>query len=64
MIVPKRNLLPFDLHVQRLLRSSFRFVTTNKQAVIDKTLAKQTLKLCKATTDALTDDLKKVEAGH
>jgi transposase len=38
-------------------------VPVKEMALFDKQLAKQTAKLCKDTTDAIADDLKKVEAA-
>lgn len=48
----------------RLLNAKKQLAVPVKEtALFDKQLAKQTAKLCKTTADAITDDLKKVEAA-
>ncbi|MDB5109880.1 MAG: Transposase family protein [Mucilaginibacter sp.] len=65
---PKRQVI---IQLKELAALRSRLLNAKKQlsvpiketALFDKILAKQTLKLCKATADALNDDLKKVEAA-
>jgi transposase len=48
----------------RLLNSKKQLAVPVKEtALFDKQLAKQTTRLCKATTDAISNDIKKVEAA-